>query len=305
MLLFFFFFSGLTIAAKCYLKGTREGHVKLYKFDQFPQGAISPVSFLWRQMTRTETTTATGNVQHAENNQLNQHIVDSDDITEDHSLEANDRTRKKEDNSQLWVWCHPASFSSVFDAITEACKSVGRTSVEKDSNFSDAVDKDGTPVQETQSSHLVNGINHSELSVISRRYDLLRLRLTGPESHDLLTNTLRLSANSSHKHIESKTCENSQTEAVFLNDKSVNNSSSRWWQKPLDNPSDSLAQSAIWEKLKKASSPSVLPTGCVIGLTVHDPRLYLPGKKTSLKNAPEKNDSGNVILLRPLSACFH
>lgn len=298
------------MAAKYYLNGMREGNVMLYKFDQFPLGAISPVSFLWRQMrSKTETTTTTKNVQYSDRQGSEQQSVEIDVTTQDHtSVEAGCRILEKEANSQLWVWSHPASFDSVFDAITEACKSVRRTSIERDSKVSDAVDKDSVvntdrPGEGTDSTQLVNGVDQSELKVTSLRHDLLRLRLTGPQSHVLLTSTLKLSTDLKHKHSENKssmhvfTSHKASTSAV--NDEGVNNSSSKWWQKALDDPSDSLAQSALWDKLKKASSPAVLPLRCVIGLTVLDPRLYLPGKKKNITINTEEDNFGNTVIRVP------
>lgn len=298
------------MAAKYYLNGMREGNVMLYKFDQFPLGAISPVSFLWRQMrSKTETTTTTKNVQYSDRQGSEQQSVEIDVTTQDHtSVEAGCRILEKEANSQLWVWSHPASFDSVFDAITEACKSVGRTSIERDSKVSDVVDKDSVvntdrPGEGTDSTQLVNGVDQSELKVTSLRHDLLRLRLTGPQSHVLLTSTLKLSTDLKHKHSENKssmhvfTSHKASTSAV--NDEGVNNSSSKWWQKALDDPSDSLAQSALWDKLKKASSPAVLPLRCVIGLTVLDPRLYLPGKKKNITINTEEDNFGNTVIRVP------
>lgn len=298
------------MAAKYYLNGMREGNVMLYKFDQFPLGAISPVSFLWRQIrSKTETTTTTKNVQYSDRQGSEQQSVEIDVTTQDHtSVEAGCRILEKEANSQLWVWSHPASFDSVFDAITEACKSVRRTSIERDSKVSDVVDKDSVvntdrPGEGTDSTQLVNGVDQSELKVTSLRHDLLRLRLTGPQSHVLLTSTLKLSTDLKHKHSENKssmhvfTSHKASTSAV--NDEGVNNSSSKWWQKALDDPSDSLAQSALWDKLKKASSPAVLPLRCVIGLTVLDPRLYLPGKKKNITINTEEDNFGNTVIRVP------
>lgn len=298
------------MAAKYYLNGMREGNVMLYKFDQFPLGAISPVSFLWRQMrSKTETTTTTKNVQYCDRQGSEQQSVEIDVTTQDHtSVEAGCRILEKEANSQLWVWSHPASFDSVFDAITEACKSVGRTSIERDSKVSDVVDKDSVvntdrPGEGTDSTQLVNGVDQSELKVTSLRHDLLRLRLTGPQSHVLLTSTLKLSTDLKLKHSENKSSmhvfTSHKASTSVVNDEGVNNSSSKWWQKALDDPSDSLAQSALWDKLKKASSPAVLPLRCVIGLTVLDPRLYLPGKKKNITINTEEDNFGNTVIRVP------
>lgn len=298
------------MAAKYYLNGMREGNVMLYKFDQFPLGAISPVSFLWRQMrSKTETTTTTKNVQYSDRQGSEQQSVEIDVTTQDHtSVEAGCRILEKEANSQLWVWSHPASFDSVFDAITEACKSVGRTSIERDSKVSDVVDKDSVvntdrPGEGTDSTQLVNGVDQSELKVTSLRHDLLRLRLTGPQSHVLLTSTLKLSTDLKLKHSENKSSmhvfTSHKASTSVVNDEGVNNSSSKWWQKALDDPSNSLAQSALWDKLKKASSPAVLPLRCVIGLTVLDPRLYLPGKKKNITINTEEDNVGNTVMRVP------
>lgn len=298
------------MAAKYYLNGMREGNVMLYKFDQFPLGAISPVSFLWRQIrSKTETTTTTKNVQYSDRQGSEQQSVEIDVTTQDHtSVEAGCRILEKEANSQLWVWSHPASFDSVFDAITEACKSVGRTSIERESEVSDVVDKDSVvntdrPGEGTDSTQLVNGVDQSELKVTSLRHDLLRLRLTGPQSHVLLTSTLKLSTDLKHKHSENKTSmhvfTSHKASTSVVNDEGVNNSSSKWWQKALDDPSDSLAQSALWDKLKKASSPAVLPLRCVIGLTVLDPRLYLPGKRKNITINTEEDNFGNTVIRVP------
>ena len=39
---------GLTLTAKCFVNGTREGSVDLFKIDSYPQKALSKVSFIWK-----------------------------------------------------------------------------------------------------------------------------------------------------------------------------------------------------------------------------------------------------------------
>ena len=263
----------------------------LYKFDQYPHGAIGPVSFLWRQGTKLDTAAVTKDAQ--KSGREKQNVENSDT---DLKLTTDCEIPEKEANiSQLWIWSHPASFLSVFDAISEACNSVGRTSVERDSKFPENVKTDC--VEKTQQSDqqksvhspLLNGIEHSVLRISSRRFDLLRFRLTGPQSHALLARTLTLCSNSKHKDFSDQI---DKKESTFRNDKSID-ISPKWWQKSLDSSSDLSSQNVLWGRLKQASSPSVLPAGCVIGLTVLDPRLDLPVKKISTATGAEGINAGN------------
>ena len=280
--------SGLTIGAKCYVNGSRHGNVMLYKFDQYPVGALSPVTFLWRQQIKTDTPATT-------NTERKQQNIDNSKATEERTSHINGDSVEKGTNSRLWVWTHPASFHSVFDAITEACSSVGRTSVKRDSKFpeggkTDCIDKPGQSHQDRSlHSPTINDTEYSELKVISCRFELLRFRLTGPQSHALLASTLALPASSLHKDSSDKIV---KRESTLLCKDSSSSNSSKWWQTSAN---DSLSQNVLWDRLKQASSPSVFPPGCAIGLTVLDPRLDLPVKKTSIASATEGISSGQYV----------
>lgn len=258
----------------------------MYKFDQYPGGAISPVSFLWRQQTKTETSASSETVLERQNDVNSKR-------SEEHFSGVNFEVLEGAKNSQLWVWAHPASFNLIFDAITEACSCVDTTSVERDSKFSEGGKTDS--VEEPKKSNQgesapVNGIEHSALKVISRRFDLLRFRLTGPKSHALLVSTLTLPSSITQNDSPDKITNRS---TPSCNEKSINSCSSQWWHKSLKGTGDSLAQTVLWKRLKQASSPSVLPPGCVIGLTVLDPRLDLPVKKLSISSATDGISPGN------------
>ncbi|XP_076332758.1 LOW QUALITY PROTEIN: POP1 ribonuclease P/MRP subunit [Tachypleus tridentatus] len=70
--------TGLTFAAKFYLKGTREGSVMLYHPTRYPYGAIGPVKFLWKPES------------------------------EDAQMKPPaDRMR------QLWIWVHPSCYDEL------------------------------------------------------------------------------------------------------------------------------------------------------------------------------------------------
>ncbi|OXB69536.1 UNVERIFIED_CONTAM: hypothetical protein H355_006096, partial [Colinus virginianus] len=102
--------------------------------------------------------------------------------------------------------------------------------------------------------------------------EILRYRLIGPLSHCVLTETLKPAS--------------IQTEMVDSESK-LND----WW---VENCKDSEKvslhhrQTAVFELLEGISSPSEMPPGTILGLTVGDPRVNLPKKKTKATPDPEK-----------------
>lgn len=271
--------AGLTMGAKWYKNGSRQGNVILYKFDQYPYGALGPVSFLWRQKQETESCTP-GNAEMKEEN------VNESKASKRNIANVNGEISERGRDSQLWIWAHPASFQLVFDTITEACCYVGRTSVKRDCKLAVECRRDGVdkPEESVAEESLENSGEHAALSVASRRFDLVKFRLTGPRSHALLASTLTLlQANPSGKiHKESSPCDR---------DGRVKNTLfSNWWC-DTEGVAKTLASNVLWDSLKQASSAAVLPPGCVIGLTVRDPRLDLPVMKLSISDATEEINS--------------
>lgn len=71
---------GLSITAKTYLNGGREGCISLFRQQQYPFGALAEVNFMWCPKTEE---------------------MDDDDI----------RT--------LWLWIHPAAYIAVFEELVK------------------------------------------------------------------------------------------------------------------------------------------------------------------------------------------
>ena len=140
---------------------------------------------------------------------------------------------------------------------------------------------------------LLNGIEHCEIKVVSRRFDLLRFRLTGPQSHAVLASAITPAFDSSKKTPPERIV--NQDSGALCKDKNLN-SSLKWWQRLQGSSTKLSSQNELWSRLKRASSPSVLPPGCVFGLTVLDPRLNLPVKKISIRSVAEGIHSGKKIL---------
>lgn len=282
------------MAAKSFLNGSREGRVTLYNSDQYPYGAIGPVSFLWRQELSAPV---------LENNQ--EEIIDAVKKQKlDEKLVETDKSENasQEVVSRLWVWAHPACFQEVFDAITAACQSVGTTAVIRDkapdqqAAISTACSKrnegkcaESIPHADSDTSRDQMNCGSGMFTVSSRRFDLLRLRLCGPQSHGLLVATLKLADLESdnfgnEREGKNSDCLSDEKTAV----KDVHGTSnakyvSSWWRS-VSTGSNNISKK-LWNTLEQVSSPSVLPPGCAVGLTVLDPRLDLPGKKTSVNAA--------------------
>ncbi|NWI22539.1 POP1 protein, partial [Sula dactylatra] len=129
--------------------------------------------------------------------------------------------------------------------------------------------------------------------ISDRTMEILRYRLIGPLSHAVLTETLKAASLQTEMP-------DSETE--------LNN----WW---VENCKDSekvslhQRQSAIFELLEGISSPSEMPPGTILGLTVGDPRVNLPKKKTKAMPDFEKyqdNDKVRQLYLKGVPVdCAH
>ena len=92
----------------------------------------------------------------------------------------------------------------------------------------------------------------------SMKLDFVKFRLTGPLSHQILASSLQL-----HENVETE-CQS-------------------WWQEFYSNgPNAEVLKEAIkaWKMLRDVTSPGQFPPRVVLPLTVLDPRLNIPIKKT-------------------------
>ncbi|KAJ7413257.1 hypothetical protein WISP_91770 [Willisornis vidua] len=242
--------AGLTFQESCCLSGRFEGSLNLYRADRYPEDMLGPVTFIWKPRDGSE-------------------------------------------HRQLWIWVHPAlkqdilkELKAIFQCLEpkeicimepvttsiqeekqmEVVMSPGKKRKKEDKEGEKAVPVkkiigDGTrdPFQS------YSWISHTTGIVISdRSMEILRYRLIGPLSHSVLTETLKAAS------VQTEMAD-SETE--------LNN----WW---VENCKDSekvslhQCQSAIFELLEGMSSPSEMPPGTILGLTVGDPRVNLPKKKT-------------------------
>ncbi|KAM6412890.1 ribonucleases P/MRP protein subunit POP1 [Pluvialis apricaria] len=257
--------TGLTFEEACCLSGKFEGWLNLYRADRYPEDMLGPVTFIWKPKDGSE-------------------------------------------NRRLWIWVHPAlkqdilrELKAIFQCSEpeEICIPEPVTASIQEEKQMDVVlslgkkrkkeDKEGegaTPVKKIIGDgtrdpfQSYSWISQTTGVVISdRTMEILRYRLIGPLSHSVLTETLKAAS--------------LQTEMADSETK-LNN----WWVESCkDSEKVSLhqRQSAIFELLEGISSPSEMPPGTILGLTVGDPRVNLPKKKTKAMPDFEKYQDNDKV----------
>ncbi|XP_029779557.1 ribonucleases P/MRP protein subunit POP1 [Suricata suricatta] len=277
--------AGLTFAAVHCLSGKRQGSVTLYRANKYPREVLGPVTFIWRP-----------------------------EWTPGHTSESR----------QLWIWLHPTLKQDILEEIKAACQcmepikstictpeplltasqeksqtelpdeKIGKKRKRKDDGKSaNPVKKvigDGTrdACQPYSWISPATGITISDLTM-----EMNRLRLIGPLSHAILTDAL-------------------QAAAVHTEGEDTEKTPHRWWTETCKNP-DSVSlhhrQEAIFELLGGIASPAEIPAGTILGLTVGDPRINLPQKRSKVLPNPEKcqdNEKVRQLLLEGVPAdCAH
>nr|XP_028592254.1 ribonucleases P/MRP protein subunit POP1 [Podarcis muralis]XP_028592255.1 ribonucleases P/MRP protein subunit POP1 [Podarcis muralis]XP_028592256.1 ribonucleases P/MRP protein subunit POP1 [Podarcis muralis] len=253
--------AGPTFAAIPCLSGKRQGALTMYQADQYPAGALGPVTFLWKPRDGIDST--------SENRQLWiwTHPVFKQEILAE--LKAAFRC------SEPMEVCNPepAAISPHEESQSVVAEEVGRKRKKKDNGGEMAVPVkkiigDGTRDlhQSYRWTSQTTGVMISDLTM-----EILRYRLIGPLSNCVLTEALKAA------------CVHTEVEPT---DSEINS----WW---IDNCRDpdlvSLhrRQEAIFELLQGLSSSDV-PSGTVLGLTVGDPRVNLPKKRAKAKPNPER-----------------
>ncbi|XP_008574159.1 PREDICTED: ribonucleases P/MRP protein subunit POP1 [Galeopterus variegatus] len=276
--------TGLTFAAVHCLSGKRQGSVMLYRANKYPREMLGPVTFIWK----------------------------SEMIPGDTS-----------ESRQLWIWLHPAVKQDILEEIKAVCQctepikstvcipelltssqeknhtelpdeKIGKKRKRKgDGENTKPIKKvvgDGTrdPCQPYSWISPATGIIISDLTM-----EMNRFRLIGPLSHSILTEALKVAS-------------------VHTGGEDAEKTPHRWWIETCENPgSISLhrRQEAVFELLGGITSPAEIPAGTILGLTVGDPRVNLPQKKSKALSNPEKcqdNEKVRQLLLEGVPVeCTH
>ncbi|ESP05473.1 hypothetical protein LOTGIDRAFT_228048 [Lottia gigantea] len=146
---------------------------------------------------------------------------------------------------QVWLWCHPSCYSAIWYEITNAFQSENLLM---------------ESVKMTENCLYDKQVKIGETIITSLKDNLVKFRLTGPLSHTILIDSLKPA------QVGGINCQDS------------------WWQKYYKSKAkQSKGQVALWKELQGCQSPAEVPPRMILPLTVRDPRLFLPDKKTKLK----------------------
>ncbi|MEE6463466.1 hypothetical protein FKM82_005919 [Ascaphus truei] len=262
--------TGPSFAAAPHLSGKRQGSLVLYKADKYPEEMLGPVTFIWKPKCVPALLS---------------------------------------ENRQLWVWTHPALKQDILKELRHVClceetpdniickpepvpvpqtdeqkavlKSVGKKRKKQDGDGERAVPVkkiigDGTRDSIEPYSWLSKA---TSITIRDLTMELVRYRLIGPLSHCVLTDALR--AAPVHKGMEN-----------------ADAGPHSWWTEYCGNP-DNISlhdrQESMFKLLQGIGSPGEILPGTILGLTVGDPRLTLPKKKTkSVPNLENYDDREKV-----------
>ncbi|XP_033914870.3 ribonucleases P/MRP protein subunit POP1 [Acipenser ruthenus] len=251
---------GATFAAVACLSGKRQGSLVLYRADRYPKEPLGQVTFIWKPK------------------------------------------KVPSEERQLWIWTHPTSKQDLLSELLSVCQCseaieprapipgpatsswkveqkaeaelLGRKRKRNDKEGEEAVAVkkiigDGTrlPNQPVSWRSETTGIVMSDLTM-----EILRYRLIGPLSHCVLADAFKPASD----------CKEPD---------GVTEGPCSWWLKhckDADNLSIHHRQKDTFQLLKGVGSPAEIPAGTVLGLTVDDPRLNLPNKRSQSMPDPSR-----------------
>ena len=271
--------TGLTIAAKAYKSGQREGRAVVYRSRYYPYSAIGPVQFLWQMQT----------LRH-----IDEVVVNS----------------AQSPVPKLWVWCHPGMYKEVLSEVQAVVESFNSrqsdgSAVRKlPSSTTSTITGEGVmckagesstasqPSSSTMSTSTGGEVVASQMgipiSVKSLKDELVRFRLIGPRSHALLMEMLKPVFNfqlcqppssPNERPVPPSSLTASESESSSLPD------IPKWWKYHQSSAEHAKILSLCYPIIKSASNPAEFSRGIAIGMTVSDPRLFIPSKRTDMVSA--------------------
>lgn len=258
--------STLTFAAKIYTNGNREGTLMFFEKNGYPYSPVGNVNFFWKP--------------------------------------------RESDIRTIWIWVHPAFYTPFLNQIINSFE------FEQDDDERDMID-----IRMRDVNYLYTNNAGCKMTVL--RNALNRFRLHGPLALNVLREALQIPSlteldfdpgmnctitgeqdsslnnekldastistdnNVSTQSMEKMAIDESEESTTISKDLSIQDLGKKLWHtkyyKKRENMEAFKTQKQLWQSMKFLGSPNLLPTNMIIGLTVLDPRFYLPEKRTKCK----------------------
>ena len=192
-------------------------------------------------------------------------------------------TQRSKATSKLWVWCHPAIHDTVLEEIGRAARSFN----------SECTNVQAGKIDLTEAA--ISSTKTGAVSVKSLMLDLVRFRLIGPRSQALLIETLKPVLVFDEGNASSSS--ESATPSPSIPSPPV------WWKGDLHQHmvAHSNILSQMLHSFKSAPGPAHVCKGAVIGMTVLDPRIFTPSKRTDKVSAYYPKKKNGYLLQRVIN----
>jgi len=138
--------------------------------------------------------------------------------------------------------------------------------------------QNGDPHFLSKADFVRNVYENDKVHLESLKDELCRFRLIGPKSHQVIVKALCL-AEAPDIHVSDNMTDNRNTDQQVSAD-----ARHRWWDDYVVSEhgmAEITRQASNWKKLAAIQNAAELPPCSVHGLTVRDPRLFLPQRRTS------------------------
>ncbi|XP_068093814.1 ribonucleases P/MRP protein subunit POP1 [Hyperolius riggenbachi] len=262
--------TGPTFAAAACLSGRRQGSLVMYKADKYPAGALGPVTFIWKPKSVPESSCETRQLWLWMHPTLKQGILQE--------LRVVSVCEDRADNAV----CDPAPLT----ASHQEEKPAAVTKITRKRKRKDKAGEKAVPVKRifgdgTRAIPEPYQWSSTQTSIIIRdlTMEIVRYRLVGPLSHAVLADALH--AAPLHKKLEN-----------------ADSGPHSWWADYCENPDNVVRhgqQGSIFQFLQGIASPAQIPPGTVLGLTIGDPRLNLPQKRSKSLPSLQPYEGGEEV----------
>ncbi|XP_075167124.1 POP1 ribonuclease P/MRP subunit isoform X2 [Haematobia irritans] len=232
---------GLSITAKTFLTGRREGSADIFQIGQYPYKALGKISFMWR--------------------------------CED------DEGKDLKDIRTIWLWIHPACYNQVLEELIKVfeLEKKKKDGALRDRNVEEKTSQDTkNPIKNSSKkqkrlqfltrTNIRRNIpfyrnENSNIELKELKDTLNRYRLTGPLAQSVLQRALKV--------INLENVDKSKNTWICDSLK----------EDKFSNPHQK--QEEFWNKCRELiTSPGELLSNMILGLNVEDPRLNRPQKRT-------------------------